>query len=29
MKINVDNTICEIKATSKFNKQLKKMNKQN
>lgn len=29
MKINLDNTICEVKTTSVFNKQLKKIAKQN
>ena len=29
MKINISNTICEVKTTSSFNKQLKKIFKQN
>ena len=29
MKINIDNTICEIKTTTKFDKQLRKIAKQN
>ncbi len=29
MKINLDNTMCEVKTTSVFNKQLKKIAKQN
>lgn len=29
MKINITNTLCEVKSTSNFNKQLKKIAKQN